>query len=52
MSSSFKFSHILQVYTHNLIENLGGIERIGEGKCTCEVLLEKYKNCRQEIIWS
>jgi hypothetical protein len=26
MSSSFKFSHIFQVYTHNLIENLGRCE--------------------------
>jgi hypothetical protein len=43
MSSSFKFSHIFQVYTHNLIENLGRIERIGESMCTCEVLLEKCK---------
>jgi hypothetical protein len=53
MSSSFKFSHIFQVYTcDNLIENLGRIERIGESMCTCEVLLEKCKNCRQEIICS
>jgi hypothetical protein len=52
MSSSFEFSHIFQVYTHNLIENLGRIERIRESVCTSEVLLEKCKNCRQEIICS
>jgi hypothetical protein len=34
MSSSFKFSHIFQIYTHNLIENLGRIERIRESVCT------------------
>jgi hypothetical protein len=34
------------------MENLGMIERIGESMCTCEVLLEKCKNCRQEIICS
>jgi hypothetical protein len=43
MSSSFEFSHIFQVYTLNLIENLGRIERIGESMCTCEVLLENAK---------
>jgi hypothetical protein len=43
MSSSFEFSHIFQVYTLNLIENLGSIERIRESMCTCEVLLENAK---------
>jgi hypothetical protein len=52
MSSSFEFSHMFLVYTHNLIENLGRIERIGESMCTRAVLLEKCKNCRQEIIYS
>jgi hypothetical protein len=51
----------LQVYTHNLIENLGRIERVGkvatikqqiESMCISEALLEKCKNCRQETICS
>jgi hypothetical protein len=51
----------LQVYTHNPIENLGRIERVGkvaitkqqiESMCISEALLEKCKNCRQETICS
>jgi hypothetical protein len=61
MHLQFKFLYIFQVYTHNLIENLGRIERVGkvttlkqqiESICISEVLLEKCKNCRQETICS
>jgi hypothetical protein len=58
---SFKFSCIFQVYTHNPIENLGRIEKVGkvaiikqqiESMYNYEALLEKCKNCRQETICS
>jgi hypothetical protein len=50
--TSFKFSYIFQVYTHNPIENLGRIERVGkvaiikqqiESMCISEALLENAK---------
>jgi hypothetical protein len=55
------FYTFFQVYTRNLIENLGRIERVGKvatikqqikSMCTHEALLEKFKTCRQETICS
>jgi hypothetical protein len=43
MSSSLKFSHIFQVYTHNLIENLGRIERIGRACALVKFYLKNAK---------
>jgi hypothetical protein len=60
-ASSLKFSYIFQVYTHNPIENLDRIEKVGkvaiikqqiENMCIYEALLEKCKNFRQETICS
>jgi hypothetical protein len=48
--NSFKFSYVFQVYTHNPIENLRRIERVGkvaiikqliDSMCISEALLEK-----------
>jgi hypothetical protein len=60
-AASFKFLYIFQVYTHNPMENLGRIERVGtvaiikqqiESLCISEALLEKCRNCRQETVCS
>jgi hypothetical protein len=43
MSSSFKFSHIFQVYTHNLIENLGGLKGLGRACALVKFYLKNAK---------
>jgi hypothetical protein len=53
-ASSFKFSYIFQIYTHNAIENSRRIEKVGKIAIIKQqiALLEKCKNCRQATICS
>jgi hypothetical protein len=43
MSSSFKFSHIFQVYTHNLLRTQGGLNGLGRA---CELVKFYLKNAK------